>query len=166
MADTKLSALTELAAAPAVGDELYIRDISEAAADESKRILMSSLRSAQSAVEGETDEVTFLSPNLVNFNPAVAKVFAEVASNGVLQANSRNVSSSGRDADPGDFIITHDTDFSTNTGQIVQIATHATAGSNNTASLDSKNTGTLTYATYDDGTIANLTSLPILWGDQ
>ncbi len=43
MVDTKLSALPELAAAPAVDDEVYIRDISEAAADESKRILISNL---------------------------------------------------------------------------------------------------------------------------
>ena len=38
MADTKLSALTELAATPADDDEVYIRDVSEAAADESKRV--------------------------------------------------------------------------------------------------------------------------------
>jgi hypothetical protein len=44
MADTKLSALTELAAAPATGDEVYIRDISESAADESKRITIANLR--------------------------------------------------------------------------------------------------------------------------
>ncbi|KKN11736.1 hypothetical protein LCGC14_1023640, partial [marine sediment metagenome] len=30
MADTKLSALTELAATPADADEVYIRDVSEA----------------------------------------------------------------------------------------------------------------------------------------
>ena len=41
MADVKLSALTELAATPAVNDELYIRDVSEAATNESKRITMS-----------------------------------------------------------------------------------------------------------------------------
>jgi len=46
MADTKLSALTELAATPAVDDELYIRDVSEAAADESKRITMANLVNA------------------------------------------------------------------------------------------------------------------------
>ena len=40
---SKLSALTELAAAPATGDELYIRDISEVAADESKRITIANL---------------------------------------------------------------------------------------------------------------------------
>ncbi len=43
MADAKLSALTELAAAPATGDELYIRDISEAASAESKRITIVNL---------------------------------------------------------------------------------------------------------------------------
>lgn len=38
MVDVKLSALTALAAGPAETDEIYIRDVSEAAADESKRI--------------------------------------------------------------------------------------------------------------------------------
>ena len=43
MTDTKLSALVELAATPAVDDELYIRDVSEAATDESKRITVANL---------------------------------------------------------------------------------------------------------------------------
>ncbi len=43
MASTKLSALTELAAKPAADDELYIRDVSEIAADESKRITIANL---------------------------------------------------------------------------------------------------------------------------
>jgi len=43
MADTKLSALAELAATPAVDDEVYIRDVSEAAVDESKRITTANL---------------------------------------------------------------------------------------------------------------------------
>ena len=46
MADTKLSALTELAATPAIDDEVYIRDVSEAAADESKRITITNLMGA------------------------------------------------------------------------------------------------------------------------
>ena len=46
MADTKLSALTELAATPANDDEVYIRDVSEAAADESKRITVTNLMAA------------------------------------------------------------------------------------------------------------------------
>ena len=43
MGDTKLSALTELAATPATDDEVYIRDVSEVAADESKRITVANL---------------------------------------------------------------------------------------------------------------------------
>ncbi len=43
MADSKLSNLTELAVAPATDDEVYIRDVSEAAADESKRITLANL---------------------------------------------------------------------------------------------------------------------------
>jgi len=46
MADTKLSALTELAATPASDDEVYIRDVSEAAATESKRITIANIVAA------------------------------------------------------------------------------------------------------------------------
>ena len=43
MGDTKLSALTELAATPASDDEVYIRDVSEEPASESKRITIAHL---------------------------------------------------------------------------------------------------------------------------
>ena len=46
MADTKLSALTELATTPASDDEVYIRDVSEPAATESKRITVANLTAA------------------------------------------------------------------------------------------------------------------------
>lgn len=49
MADTKLSALTELAAEPASNDEVYIRDVSEAATNESKRITIAQLMKAAPA---------------------------------------------------------------------------------------------------------------------
>ena len=47
MPDSKLSALVELAAAPATADEVYIRDVSEPAADESKRITIANLFAGQ-----------------------------------------------------------------------------------------------------------------------
>ena len=46
MADTKLSALTELNATPAGADEIYIRDVSESASAESKRITVTNLVAA------------------------------------------------------------------------------------------------------------------------
>ena len=52
MADTKLSGLPELAAAPAVDDEIYIRDVSEAAADESKRIVVANLLASRAKISG------------------------------------------------------------------------------------------------------------------
>ena len=57
MADTKLSALVELAATPAVDDEVYIRDVSEAAADESKRITTANLLASKADVAHETKYV-------------------------------------------------------------------------------------------------------------
>ena len=43
VSDTKLSALVELAATPAADDEVYIRDVSEEASQESKRITVANL---------------------------------------------------------------------------------------------------------------------------
>lgn len=54
MADQKLSELTELAATPANDDEVYIRDVSEAAADESKRITIANLIAAYLLLSGGT----------------------------------------------------------------------------------------------------------------
>jgi len=66
MADTKLSALVELAATPADTDEVYIRDVSEAAADESKRITVANLIAGAGGTKEffvpvgcGTDETTF-----------------------------------------------------------------------------------------------------------
>ena len=57
MADTKLSALTALAATPAVDDEVYIRDVSEAAATESKRITIANLMAASASLTVAETEV-------------------------------------------------------------------------------------------------------------
>ncbi len=54
MADTKLSALAELAATPAVDDEVYIRDVSEEAVAESKRITVANLIDSRLGALGAT----------------------------------------------------------------------------------------------------------------
>ena len=59
MADQKLSALTELAATPADDDEVYIRDVSEPAADESKRITVTNLVDAKAVSAVEAAGLTF-----------------------------------------------------------------------------------------------------------
>jgi len=77
MADTKLSALTELAAGAATDDEIYIRDISEASADESKRMTISNLLlsltnlSALGTTPAGTDEL------LINDGGTIKKITAD-----------------------------------------------------------------------------------------
>ena len=51
MVDKKLSALPELAVTPANNDEVYIRDVSEAAADESKKITITNLLPPRTATK-------------------------------------------------------------------------------------------------------------------
>ena len=91
MADTKLSALTELSATPADADELYIRDVSEAATDESKRITVANLKAAQTVpteasqaeMEAETETAKFAPPDLVRHSPGVAKGWVSWEQSGV-----------------------------------------------------------------------------------
>lgn len=80
MADTKLSALTELAAAPASDDEIYIRDVSEAASAESKRITIAN------AVSGVAIAIATLTTrgDILFRNATVPARLAKGAANTVL----------------------------------------------------------------------------------
>ena len=68
MADSKLSALTELAVVPATDDELYIRDVSEVAASESKRITVANLITREFFIPctAGTDSRTWPAAYLIN----------------------------------------------------------------------------------------------------
>lgn len=76
MADTKLSALTELDATPADDDEVYIRDVSEDPADESKRITIANLLPASGVAleatvalfQANAGTGTVLNPSNINDN--------------------------------------------------------------------------------------------------
>ena len=59
MPDTRLSALTELAATPASTDEVYIRDVSESASAESKRITLANLLALYNALTATLTNKTF-----------------------------------------------------------------------------------------------------------
>ncbi len=66
MADRKVSALNELAATPAGDDEVYIRDVSEAAANESKRITVANLLAGAGATKEFFVPVTFGQTGITN----------------------------------------------------------------------------------------------------
>lgn len=137
MADTKLSALTELAATPAVGDELYIRDISELAADESKRITIANLMEFAAAdtitFTNKTFDVNGIGNSITNIENADIAVAAAIAysklaaltDGNILVGNGSNVAVSVNPS--GDVDISNAGDFSIAAGVIVDDDVSATA---------------------------------------
>ena len=92
MADTKLSALNELAVTPAGSDELYIRDVSEPASSESKRITVTNLLSGAPTAT-ETIEY-YSSANLANganYTPGDPGIFYEAGNGGYRHQYFSNV---------------------------------------------------------------------------
>jgi hypothetical protein len=119
MADTKLSALTELSATPASGDEFYVRDVSEPSAGESKRITYANLVPSQIVTQS-----VWAQPHAVD---GTATLPVEIVG-GLGWAGASLGSSS---ANGGAFMtIPIPTDFTTIVKLVVQVWVD-TAGTNN-----------------------------------
>ena len=120
MADTKLSALTELNATPAGTDELYIRDVSESASDESKRITVTNLVAAASGpteasqgnMEDEDTGTLYAPPDLIKHSPGVAKAWGRITDAGANEAPIYGLDAT-TDTGTGDRTINFSTAFST-----------------------------------------------------
>jgi hypothetical protein len=93
MADTKLSALTELAAAPASGDEVYIRDISETAADESKKITILNLQKLVANLDLNGFNIAFPSTQVTDAGGNVLDDYEESTFTPGISDNSTNATS-------------------------------------------------------------------------
>jgi hypothetical protein len=89
----------------------------------------------QTAIEGETNQDTYIPPDLVKHSPGVAKAYCIVLGNGTLHAGSYNVASTSRAA-TGDYTVTWDVDFAdvnyschvtpeAGAGRITQVSTPA-----------------------------------------
>ena len=68
-------------------------------------------RATQAAIEAETDEATYVSPNRARNSPGVAKAYCQITGPGALAAGSYNVTSV-TDTGTGDRTIVWNTDFS------------------------------------------------------
>ena len=64
----------------------------------------------QAAIEAETNEDTYVPPDLLKHSPGVAKAYCSVARDGTLQSNSYNVTSYARNS-TGNYTVTWATDF-------------------------------------------------------
>ena len=70
----------------------------------------SGVRATQAAMEAETDEATFASPNRVKYSPGVAKGWCRISNAGALETGSYNVTSV-TDTGVGDRTIVWNVDF-------------------------------------------------------
>lgn len=76
-------------------------------------------QASKAATVAETDENTYVPPDLIRFSPGVSKGWASVAGNGV-DGGSYNVSSTARDG-AGDYTVNWDDDFA-NSGYSFSLA--------------------------------------------
>jgi hypothetical protein len=65
----------------------------------------------QTAIEAETNQDTYIPPDLVRKSPGVAKAYCEIAANGTIVAESYNVNAI-TDTGSGDRTVVWETDFS------------------------------------------------------
>jgi hypothetical protein len=123
-------------------------------------------QATQSAIEAETNEDTYVPPDLMRHHPGVLKASAEVASNGVLQANSYNITSSSRQG-TGDFTLTIATDLAQATGSVVSLCVqNASGAADDIASYDAHAVSTVNYSTWSAGTQADKTCNIAIFGES
>ena len=99
----------------------------------------------QAALEAETNENTYVPPDLVRHNPGVAKAYGNVAADGTLGSGSYNITSSVKDS-TGVYTITFDDDFA-DTNYVVMAITTVVAG---VVQISTKAAGTVAIRTFDD----------------
>lgn len=119
----------------ATGDKVLVQDVDDS--DNLKVVTAQSIanlasgltQATQSAIEAETDENTYIPPDLVKHNPGIAKVWAVITETGGTPslANSHNVDSITDDG-VGQYTITITTDFSTATYAATVCGTEADIG--------------------------------------
>lgn len=133
-----------MAATPATGDQVYIRDISEASADESKRITVANLLAFYNAVSATLTNKTFGASILVSADDggaigASGTAFSDLflASGAVINFNSANVTvthSANKLAVLGsssaDTVLTIDGAGSGNRAGVIELNTYASSAGN------------------------------------
>jgi hypothetical protein len=153
MADTKLSGLTALAAGPAATDEFYIRDVSEAAADESKRIVATEMLNPENFTElaatpATTDEFFIndggTGKKITFAHLSATKCWGYLEIGGTLQSPDYNVSSR-TDTGTGDQTI----NFTTSMSGAIYSATCNAGGAEFVRAL-SHGTASVRFISYND----------------
>ena len=121
------------------------------------------MRATQAALEAETDEATYASPNRVKNSPGVAKAFCVIADIGTLNAGSYNVTSV-TDVDIGNRTIVWNVDFADTSYACVGGIAEQASGifDYNTFAV-----GSVSHLTRSDaGVLTDRASSTVAFGDQ
>lgn len=138
-------------------NELYFTD--DAGTD--FQLAVGVAQAVQSDIEAETDQNTYIPPDLIKHSPGVAKSWARVGTVGTEFDDSYNMTSVTRTG-TGEYAMVIATDYSSSDQIII-------TGTNGSADLSSvgERTGNGTYNVYhkSGGTAANGTTFSVLFGD-
>ena len=120
-------------------------------------------QAVEADIEAETNENTYIPPDLAKHILGVAKGYASLNSAGAGAAIDYNVASSARDG-TGDFSVTWDTDFS-NSNYMVSFMGDATTAY--AAVFNSRAVGVTGYLTFNNAnSAANLGGTIVVFGQQ
>jgi hypothetical protein len=118
----------------------------------------------QAEMEAETAVAHFVPPDLVKHSPGVAKAWCRVGATGGLGLE-HNVSASARDADPGDYSVTFDTDFSA-TDYTAIGTVFANLANAHVVEINAEAVGVVGVLTKAQDALANLSFSLVVFGDQ
>ena len=120
----------------------------------------------QAAVEGETNEDTYVPPDLLRHAPGVAKASCTIPSAGnALDANSYNMAGI-TDTGTGDRLLEFDTDFSAITGLVCIAQPRAAFNDNDQSHCDTAAVGTVKVVHFRSGTATDAPQSFVAFGDQ
>ena len=124
-------------------------------------------RSTQAAIEAETDEATYVSPNRVRNSPGVAKCWGSIAAAGTLESPSYNTASI-TDTGAGDRTAVIATDFSSAVYSVQTTVDAAPTAGDPSSRYDTRAVGSVRLTTFSASNQV-LTDYPhsyVMFGDQ
>ena len=122
-------------------------------------------RATQAAIEAETDEATYVSPNRVRNSPGVAKGWCQIAAAGTLSSPSYNVASV-TDTGVGNRTIVWDVDFSSGVYACIGSLAQLVSGGNDVWDYSSFAVGSVLHQTRLDAALTDYATSTTAFGDQ
>lgn len=123
-------------------------------------------QATQAAIEAQTVEATYISPDRAKFSPGVAKAWCRITDVGALVAGSYNIASI-TDTAVGDRTVVFDVDFSNTNYAGFATLMNETGGAFNTShALVGIAVGSIRHTIYNSTTLADQDTSVVFFGDQ